>query len=231
MKKYLSLILIFSFVSSNASYAIVDDFAKQTLNKNLKIQEYKKQIIVDDLITEDFIKINKDKVYTQKVYLIDDFVNNNLSSYKNEKLISYVPIDFANFKKGKIKIKSLDYVTTKNKTLKEGTIINFVVAEDFSYNNKRFKKGSLLKAKIENISQNQAFGIPANLEIGNFDISGTKLENTLKINGANRAAWVLPLGYIGLFFFGVGVLIFPIRGGHAKLYKNKTYDLVISDFS
>lgn len=232
MKKFLCLILVLNFFSSNVSYAMIHDtFAETTLNKNLQIQEYKKEIITDNLITASFIQKHQNKLYTNKVTIVDDFANKNLAKYKNEKLISYKPISFENFQKTSIKIKPLKNITTKDKSLKEGSTIDFILTEDFYYNKKLFKKGSKIKATVENISLNEAFGMPANLELGQFKINNTRFDNNLKINGANRATWVIPVGYIGCCFFGVGILIFPIRGGHAKLKTHKIYNLVVNDFS
>ena len=39
--------------------------------------------------------------------------------------------------------------------------------------------------------------------------------------------WVYPTGYILMPFFFIGLLIFPIRGGHAKLKPEKVYDIEI----
>ena len=232
MRKYLCLFLIMMFFYGNSSYAIInDDFADKTLNKNLKIHEYKNNLIIDDLITENFIQKYKNENYKQNIFIIDDFANKNLAEYKNEKFISYIPLNFKNFQKINLKLKPEKDITTKDKNLKEGSSINFVLTEDFSYNNKYYKKGTILKSKIENISQNHAFGIPANLELGNFKIDNTTIDGILKIQGADRSIWVIPAGYIGCCFFGAGILIFPVRGGHAKLNKNKIYNFSINDFS
>ena len=232
MKKCLALFLTMIFFASNVSFAIVtDNFVEETLSKNLKTVEYKKQIIKDELITEKFINEHKNETYKLSVYIVDDLANKNLSQYKNVKLVSYVPVNFQNLQKVSLKIKPKKYITTRNRALKEGTSLTFVLAEDFSYNNTLYKKGTELNARVENISQNQAFGTPANLEVGNFKIGNDFLDGTLQRKGANRAVWVVPVGYVGCCFLGAGLLILPIRGGHAKLNKGKTYTLIINSLS
>lgn len=232
MKKCLALFLTMIFFASNVSFAIVtDDFVEETLSKNLKTVDYKKQIIKDELITEKFINEHKNETYKLSVYIVDDLANKNLSQYKNVKLVSYVPVNFQNLQKVSLKIKPKKYITTRNRALKEGASLTFVLAEDFSYNNTLYKKGTELNARVENISQNQAFGTPANLEVGNFKIGNDFLDGTLQRKGANRAVWVVPVGYVGCCFLGAGLLILPIRGGHAKLNKGKTYTLVINSLS
>lgn len=232
MKKLLALFLTMIFFASNVSFAIIsDDFVNETLSKNLKISEYKKQIVKDELITEDFIEKYKNKKYNTNFYIVDDLANENLSQYKNIKFVSYVPVNFENLQKVSIKIKPKNSLTTKDKSLSEGSNLIFLVAEDFSYNNNLYKKNAEINARIENISQNQAFGIPANLEIGNFKINNVALDGNLKLKGADRSIWVIPVGYVGCCLLGVGILILPIRGGHAKLIKGQTYNLVINSFN
>ena len=60
--------------------------------------------------------------------------------------------------------------------------------------------------------------------INKFQIEKDFLDASFKIDGANRSLWVIPVGYVGTFLLGVGVFIFPIRGGHAKIRKNKIYE-------
>lgn len=231
MKKLLALFLTMIFFTSNVSFAIInDDFANETLDKNLNIPEYKKQNINDNLITQKFINEHKNESYKKEFVIIDDFANKNLSQYKNIKLVHYVPVNFQNLQKISLTIKPTKNLTTKDKTIKEGANLKFILTKDFSYNNKTYKKGTEINARIENIFQNQPFGMPANLEIGNFQINNTNLDGELKLKGANRAIWVIPIGYVGMCFFGAGILIFPIRGGHAKLTKEKSYNLMIHSF-
>ena len=230
MKKILSLFLIFLFSFANASYAIVtDDFVEQTLDKNLKIKEYSPANIDDILITKDFVLRHKNEIYeSSNSQISDNFVNTSLNKYKNEKLVAYIPANFQNLQKMSMQLKAKKYLTTRNKKVKEGTIIEFVLAKDIVYNEKLYKKGSTVKARVENISLNQAYGIPAQLEVGNFSINNEKLDTKLSVQGANRALWVVPVGYVGTLFLCLGLFVLPIRGGHAKLSPNKTYNLLVN---
>ena len=61
-------------------------------------------------------------------------------------------------------------------------------------------------------------GIPANLIVGDFKIeymSTVKLEGEINKEGANRAIWVRPLL----------PLLFPVRGGHAKISADEIFTL------
>ena len=229
MKKYFSIFLTFIIINCNFSYALVnDDFVLQTLNKNLKIKEYKVELVKDDLIDKEFVFKYKNEKYPKMSVMTDDLVNSTLYKYKNQKLITYTPIDFSKLEKISVKLKPINYITTRNKTLKEGNNIEFVLVQDFFLNKKLYKKGTKINARIENIILNQAYGLPARIEIGDFRIDNTKLDGILTQQGANRALWVIPTGYIISAFFGVGFLIYPIRGGHAKLKQEKTYFLDIN---
>lgn len=231
MKKCFALFLTLLFFASNVSFAMInDDFVNETLNKSFKIPEYQRQIVKDDLITQVFVKEHKNESYgyNKKVLITDDLVEKNLLQYKNAKLVSYVPIDFGKLQKTTLKIKPKENITTKDNKIREGLILSFILAEDFSHNNINYLKGTEVQARIEKVSLNQSLGVPADVEIGNFEINGLHLDGNLKIEGANRAIWVLPVAYIGCCFFGAGLLIMPIRGGHAKLNKDKTYTLVVN---
>ena len=233
MKKYLSIFLAFMLINCNFSMALVcDDFANQTLDKNLKIKEYKPELFKDELINRSFVLKHKNEKYFSPIALTkDDFADLTLSQYKNQKFITYVPVDFTKLEKITLKISPTNYITTRNKNLKEGEKIEFILAQDLNLNNKFYKKGTKLNARIENISLNRAYGFPAQLEVGEFSINNTKLDGFLVQKGANRALWVLPSAYIGNLFFGAGLLIYPIRGGHAKLKQQKTYTLNINNLN
>ena len=228
MKKYLSLFLLIAILSLNVSFAFIepikDDFVDKSLNKNLKIEEYKPPKIKDNLISDDFILKHKNESYKKSFKIADEFVETSLKDFKKDKFIIYKPLDFSNYQIASAKIKTLNNFSTKDKNLKEGAKINFILVEDLNYKNKTYKKGTPLIGPVENISLNKAYGAPANLEIGKFQIEKDFLDASFKIDGANRSLWVIPVGYVGTFLLGVGVFIFPIRGGHAKIRKNKIYE-------
>ena len=97
--------------------------------------------------------------------------------------------------------------------------------EDIKIKNKIYKANSIVKARVENVSPNGAYGIPADVVIGNFILEDkTKLDGEISLQGANRSLWVYPIGHFLTLCLGVGVLIYPIRGGHAKFKINKIYE-------
>ena len=109
----------------------------------------------------------------------------------------------------KIKVAPLKYHTTR-KDLFEGKIIDFILVEDTRINNKLYKKGTTIKARVETLSQNGAYGVPADLVIGNFTLpDNLTLHGDITQQGANRSLWVYPTGYILTPFFLIGLLIFP----------------------
>jgi len=176
-----------------------DDLANKTLNQNLKIQIIKQEPIVDNLAKQ----IDKSKTATQNTKIISDFTYD------------------------KIKVSPIKYHTTK-KLLAEGDIIDFMLVEDTKIDNNSFKKGTIIKARIETLSKNGAYGVPADLVVGNFTLPNKLVLNgQIEKQGANRSLWVYPLGYILTPFFFIGLPIFAIRGGHVKLKPKKVYEVEI----
>lgn len=132
-------------------------------------------------------------------------------------------------KRTPVKIKISENITTK-KNIKEGQELDFIVSEDVYENGKIFiPVNSIVKGKIETISMNQALGVPADIDIGNFiaKINGKDIVLDGKIHkvGANRAFWVYPIGCLAILFCFVGLVILPIRGGHAKIKTHQVYEV------
>lgn len=193
---------------------IEDDFALKTLNQNLKIKKAQLNPIEDNLAKnlDSTLKINK----THKSPIEDILV----LKLKGEKTNFKIEGD-------KIKIAPLNYYTTK-RNLHEGDWVDFILAQDVNFAKMTYKKGTIIKARIETLSQNGAYGVPADLVVGNFTLPNNYILNgTITKQGANRAIWVYPTGYILSFFFFVGLPIFAIRGGHAKLHPEKVYEIEI----
>ena len=57
----------------------------------------------------------------------------------------------------------------------------------------------------------------------NFSIDGKRLAGEISKTGANRSLWLYPTIYMTTLFFGVGLLLIPIRGGHAKIKPQQTF--------
>ncbi len=242
MKKFLASFLLLNILSFNCSFACaVEDNLVELLDKNLKIQKVKQEIVVDEFVLKTLnpnLKVEKQN----KTVVNDNLVNYLDKNLKVKKEIQRPIIDSLaldvnktpnktqnniKYDGDKIKVAPLKYYTTR-KDLFEGKIIDFILVEDTKVNNKLYKKGTLVKARVETLSQNGAYGVPADLVIGNFTLSDNlTLHGDITKQGANRSLWVYPTGYILMPFFFIGLLIFPIRGGHVKLKPEKVYNIEI----
>ncbi len=224
MRKIVSVFLLMNILFANLALAsaIVDNLANN-LDKNLKIEKVKFQKIEDEFVQSSLnsnLKIEKSK----KVYYEDDLLK-YIDKTKLKPIVKN-KTDF-NFEEGKIKVSPLKYQTTRN-GLYEGGDIDFVLAQDTKIKNNFYKKGTIVKARVETLSKNMAYGVPADLVVGNFTLpNGVVLSGQIERQGANRAIWVYPIGYMLTPFFLMGVLIYPIRGGHAKLFPSKIYEVEI----
>ena len=227
MKKIISLVLCFCIFSFNASFAIEtildDEFANNTLNKNLKIEKKTYEPIIDEFVIKTLNPSLKIK-YSETSLIIDDFAA-NIKNYEPIYYDKNQTFDFEKFELLAIKIRPIKYHTTR-KNILVGDEINFKLENDFQYKNQVYKKGDILTARVENINLNKAYGVPADMIIGDFKLpSKTKLEGEITLKGANRALWVHPLAYTTTMFFGLGVFVWTVRGGHAKLSPRRTYEL------
>lgn len=126
--------------------------------------------------------------------------------------------NFEELNRIQLKIKSIEDISTKQ-DLEEGQKLIFLTTEDTVLkHNKVLAAGSRIIGKVETISKNEIKGVPANLIVGDFKIeymSNIKLEGQIKKEGANRALWVYPMLPI----------LFPVKGGHAKINSNDEYIL------
>lgn len=117
-----------------------------------------------------------------------------------------------------LKVKAIADVSTK-KDLTEGQKIIFLTTEDTVLRHNRvLAAGSRVFGTVETVSKNEMKGVPANLIVGDFKIeymSTVKLEGEINKEGANRAIWVRPLL----------PLLFPVRGGHAKINADEIFTL------
>lgn len=253
MKKFLATILctgvLLNFVCAPAFCKISDDFAESTLSKDLKFKPASSTNIQDIFVEE---SLNKNLIPKEYNYInIEDNLAKKLSNNigqnyktperqfisdeilpaadysntntKNPEMVNEIMIsDTQNTIPVQIKIKK--NLTTKEK-LQEGNWIYFETLNDAKINNVSYKKGTQVKARIETISQNKIWGTPADLIIGNFSIGNTPLLGEINKTGANRALWLYPTVYFGTFLFGAGLLLIPIRGGHAKIKTTEKYTL------
>lgn len=239
MKKLLALIICFSFISIPAYSEIVDYFADNTLDKNLKIQ-----IKSIESITDSFVENTLDKNITPVNYSYKPITDNFAENNKNRSNHSVKIVDFDEFipkatnKKTIPKIVVIDNnsvtsvpvkikktFTTKSK-VQEGDYLEFETKKDVVINNKTYPAGTTVKARIETISLNESWGVPSDLVLGNFSIDEIPIGGEINKIGANRTLWVRPIAWtLIILFWGAGILLTPIRGGHAKINPSETYIL------
>ncbi len=245
MKKVFAFFILLNYLLSGVSFAVEDELLRY-LDKNLKVKE-NKYIPVKDSFVEDTLNENLKIKKQAKNLIVDDFAEKTLAkdlkiNKKPQEIISDSLVlnidknatvkksDFVSKISGEnlyIKVTPRYYYTTR-KGLKEGQRIDFVLADDFKFKNIVYKKGTPIKARVENINQNGIYGLPSEVVVGNFMLAeNVKLEGELSKRGANRSVWVYPTVYTLCAFFGLGVLFIPIRGGHAKLKPNKIYQFEV----
>lgn len=244
MKKIISLFLCFSFLPSNFVLGqIFEDNLAEQLNKNLKFEKIKYQPIEDNLAKnlDKNLKIKKQ----DKVTYVDDFALKTLDPNLKIKTSKQSPIldslaekidksmivvetkRLSNLDGIKIKVSPAKYYTTRRK-LAEGKYIDFVLVEDTKIEKTFYKKGTIIKARVETLSKNGAYGVPADLVIGNFTMPDKLVLNgSIERQGANRSLWVYPTGYLLTPILLIGLPIFAIRGGHAKLSPRKVFQVEI----
>lgn len=256
MKKIIISLICLQLVSIPvlSTELLQDSLVERTLKeKKLKVNKANCDLIQDALVEKTLQNIPH-KSYLNKQQIEDEFVSKNLSSEKHkiekqensfitdnlaEKTLKNISVktknadikfDFESIKRIPVKISILQNISTK-KNLKEGQRLNFKVVHDIVLDkNIELKKDTIITAKLETISLNQAFGVPADIVIDNFKtVSGQQeinFEGNIHKIGANRSLWVYPVGYItGIMFFGAGFLLFTVRGGHAKLNAKKIYEV------
>lgn len=256
MKKIILFILCIQLtnIPALAGELVNDDFVDKTLKeKNLQIikqnqqtvedtfvekslngKTYKKEAVVEserDLLVEKKLSPEKHPmVKINQTTTTDEFAEKTLKNCKQIKVQKYSDFDCDLTKRVPVKIKITKNITTR-KDLEEGQYLDFIVADDVKVNNKTIiPKSSTIKALVETISPNQAVGVPADLDIGQFTVvkpnrAEIPLDGTIHKVGANRALWLYPAACGAMIFFFAGLLLLPIRGGHAKIKTNQTYEV------
>jgi len=216
MKKIITFLICFNIIFLPAYSAIInDDFVENTLDKNLKIKKYQYYPIVDD-----FAACNKNSNPLKKAVSFDE-----ITPRMPEHRFVRKPVVFDdNYKEVKIRIK--DFYTTKS-NFQEGEEIEFLTLDDVQIRNKNFPKNSIVKARLETISKNKSFGVPSDVVIGNFMLDNIPLSGEISKTGANRSLWLYPVVYNTVWFFGAGLLLIPIRGGHAKIKPSQIFTLYV----
>lgn len=209
---------------------IQDELVNTSLmNKNFKIEVKKDVPITDNLVEKKLIEKDFNNTPNGKTEIKDVFAEKALVQRQNEMKTANGEYDIDPTRRIPVKLKVNQEYTTKC-NLEEGQIINFEIAEDVKVGSGIFiPKDTKVTARVETVSMNEAFGVPADLIVEKFMVNVSNKEMfplegaSLKRVGANRAIWLYPLVYGGCFCFGAGLLFIPIRGGHAKLRIKDTY--------
>lgn len=214
MRKSLIAFLCFN-IMFNPSWAVLieDEFVNSTLDKNLKIEKY-----AYTPLTDEFASKNTKKNMPKKSVSFDEILPNAPKKAFVKKKV------FFDENNNQLKVRIKEDYSTKS-SLDEGDFIDFITLEDVVINNKTYKKGSIVKARLETISKNKSYGVPADLVVGNFQIDDTVLSGEIKKQGANRSLWLYPTVSVATCFFGLGLLLIPIRGGHAKIKQTEVFNL------
>lgn len=215
MKKiFVSLLSILLIILPSCA-AIVDDFAEETLDKNLKIKPYSPRIIEDD-----FAQANKQKLAPLKQVIIYEelpVTNRKISSKKYK---------ISENDENVVKVAIVSKLKTNSK-LEEGYFVEFRTVEDFSYKGVNYPAGTLVKGRIETFSRKSKCGTPADLVLGNFYIKDLPLNGEISKTGANRTLWVRPLMAVGSAFFGAGYFFIFIKGGEVKIEEAEVFELYL----
>lgn len=242
MKNFLIILLCVNFLSLPALSMITDTFVESTLEPTLVIKKQIRHKEADSLVEENLDKNLVIKSFTASHF--DDVLVNNLpakSILPTNKTVNitddFLPqISNTNSKKYhlkkhtisennlKIVIRVKNELSTKQRP-EEGDFVEFETVSDIKVNNKIYPKGTKVIGRVETVSMNTSMGVPADIVIGSFKMNNLSLAGEIKKIGANRSLWVYPAVYAGCMFFGAGILLAPIRGGHAQLKAEELYTL------
>lgn len=214
LRKIFSTILLFNLIfCSNFCFSkqLFDDFLVEKLDKNLKIIEKNK------IVQQDFLLKNQKEL---KIKLNKDNPEIEFIPKTDRKIQIKKDVNFSNI--SELKIKPVQEISTNNK-FQEGDIVYFETIEDFEINNKTYKSGTKLKARIETIAKNSFSGVPADIVVGNFSLDNIGFKGEILKTGANRALWVRPCYILTIGFFGAGLIFVFVKGGHAKIRQNEVF--------
>ncbi len=237
LKKTLAFIISFNILILPGFCTINDEFVEKTLSCDKKIKKIEKPTINDSFV-EKSINKNLEIKKAKAVIITDTFAENNKNKNNHTKPTIDLKEDAITISQKQIvqqktntfnkedaipiKIRIKKYFTTKHK-LEEGDFIEFETISETKIKNKTYPIGSTVKARIETISYNKSYGVPSDVVVGNFSIDNISLKGEISRTGANRTLWLYPVSYICTLFFGLGILLLPIRGGHAKIKQKQIY--------
>lgn len=243
MNKFLILFLCVNLLILPAYTQIVDGFVEKSLDKSLTVKNYQAAKIDDELVENGLDQKQKIKNYNAgKSYVEDTFALKNVNAKRAVYKTVVISDDFlpkvavsqinksASAKRSvdsisvTVPIRTKNGLTTKSQP-DEGSYLDFETVSDVKINNVIYPAGTNVQGRIETVSMNSSMGVPADLVIGNFRIKNIPLDGEIKKIGSNRSLWVYPCAYAGCLFFGAGLLLMPIRGGHAKIKADEIFTL------
>lgn len=245
MKKYLISFICFNILSMPAFALINDDFVDSTLDKSKPYPAHITKNITDDFVDTSLSEIPITKLSKrQKPLVIDEFAENNTSKNAslNQRIIINEVLPKSNYKSlvyGKkravidkigmtpVQIRIKNEITSKFIKIDEGDYVEFETVKPVVINNKEYPTGTTVKGRVETISPNDMRGTPGDIVVSNFEIDGIKMHGELAKTGANRTLWLYPTSIVFSAFFGLGVLLLFIRGGHAKITPSQVFTVYV----
>lgn len=159
----------------------------------------------------------------------DTYIEEVLSSKQIEKPVQNLKYDYTEVDKVPIKLQIQKPITTKNDSVVEGQLIDFIVREDVKYNHKVvIPKGTKATAVVQTYQSRGMNGIPAIIVLDNFKIPNIeqyKLKDVYIKRGQDRSYIVFPIKWVLTPIPFAGYSTNLILGGHA--YIKKKHNVII----
>ena len=153
----------------------------------------------------------------------DTFIEESLEKQNIEKPIQNLKYDYTAVDKIPIKLQIQTPITTKNDSIVEGQLIDFVVREDVKYNHRVvIPKGTKATAVIQTYQSRGMNGIPAIIVLDDFEIPNldkSKLKDDYIKRGQDRSYIVFPIKWALTLIPFAGYSTNLILGGHAHIKK------------
>ena len=153
----------------------------------------------------------------------DTYIEEVLSSKQIEKPVQNLKYDYTEVDKIPIKLQIQTPITTKNDSIVEGQLIDFVVREDVKYNHRVvIPKGTKATAVIQTYQSRGMNGIPAIIVLDDFEIPNldkSKLKDDYIKRGQDRSYIVFPIKWALTLIPFAGYSTNLILGGHAHIKK------------
>ena len=153
----------------------------------------------------------------------DTFIEESLENQNIEKPIQNLKYDYTAVDKIPIKLQIQTPITTKNDSIVEGQLIDFVVREDVKYNHRVvIPKGTKATAVIQTYQSRGMNGIPAIIVLDDFEIPNldkSKLKDDYIKRGQDRSYIVFPIKWALTLIPFAGYSTNLILGGQAHIKK------------